>query len=65
MRMNTRRLAALVASLTALAAPAAASASQLIDRDARGVRLEVDGGGQALLTYRARNRLRHVLAVEP
>ncbi len=40
----------------------AAGASQLIDRDARGVRLEVNDQGLAMITYRARGRLRHVLA---
>jgi hypothetical protein len=51
----------LVPSLVAaLAAPAAAS--QLIDRNARNVRLEVNTRGEALLTYRVGGRIRHVLA---
>src|SRR5262249_26366322 len=43
-----------------LAAPA--SASQLIDRDATGVKLEVNKKGQALVTYHVHGKLRHVLA---
>jgi hypothetical protein len=48
--------------LLAAAAPASAQASQLIDRNATGVRLEVSSTGKALLTYRVRGRTRHVLA---
>jgi hypothetical protein len=51
-----------VALLLAAAAPASASASQLIDRNATGVRLEVSRAGQALLTYRVHGVTRHVLA---
>jgi hypothetical protein len=39
----------------------AASASDLVDRNATGVRLAVSRGGMALLTYRAAGRTRHVL----
>ena len=46
----------------ALAAVAPASASQLIDRNATGVKLAVNRQGEALLTYRARGRLQHVRA---
>jgi hypothetical protein len=53
---------ALVALLIALLAPAGAGASTLIDRNASGVRLQVDGGGRALLTYSAGGKTRHVLA---
>jgi hypothetical protein len=57
------RLLALCAALAATALmPAAASASELIDRNATGVKLEVNAKGQAMLTYRARGRLWHVLA---
>ena len=49
-------------ALLAVAAPASADASQLIDRNASHVRLQVSRGGQALLTYRARGQTRHVLA---
>src|SRR5690242_2585832 len=51
-----------VVVLLAAAAPASARASQLIDRNASHVRLEVNRGGQALATYRASGRARHVLA---
>ena len=47
--------------LAAVAAPAA-SASELIARNATGVRLQVDAQGRALLSYRAGGRARHVLA---
>jgi hypothetical protein len=50
-----------LAAVTALA-PAAAHASQLVDRNARNVKLEVNGKGQALLTYLARGRRWRVLA---
>jgi hypothetical protein len=53
---------ALAALLIALLAPAGAGASTLIDRNASGVRLEVDSSGRALLTYRAGGKTRHVLA---
>jgi hypothetical protein len=39
-----------------------AHGSQLIDRDATAVRLEVDDQGEALITYRAHGVLKHVLA---
>lgn len=44
-----------------LAFAGTASAAQLIDRDASGVRLEVDKKGEALLTYRKGGALKHVL----
>ena len=47
--------------LAAVAAPAA-SASELIARNATGVRLQVDPQGRALLSYRAGGRSRNVLA---
>jgi hypothetical protein len=46
----------------AVAAPASAQASQLIDRNASHVRLAVNRAGQALVSYRARGAARHVLA---
>jgi hypothetical protein len=46
----------------ALACSGTASASQLIDRNAAGVRLAVNARGEALVTYRAEGRLQHVLA---
>ena len=49
-------------ALTASICAHAASASELIDRNATGIELQVDRSGQALLTYRARGRLWRVLA---
>jgi hypothetical protein len=45
-----------------LLAPATASASQLIDRDAHGIGLSVNAHGQALLTYKARGSFHRVVA---
>src|SRR5262249_36609949 len=58
--MHLRWVAAV--AVLAVAAPASAHASQLIDRNATHVRLEVNRQGQALLTYRAYGRQRRVLA---
>jgi hypothetical protein len=55
------RLAMFVAASAALAPPAA-SASNLLDRNATDVRLEVNGSGTALITYQAGGKLKHVLA---
>src|SRR2546423_7148835 len=52
---------AAAAFLVALSLAGAADASQLIDRNAQGVRLAVNARGEALLTYRAHGRARHVL----
>jgi hypothetical protein len=57
-----RLIVSTLAVLVCAVAPSAAGASQLIDRNAKGVRLQVDGKGYALLTYRAAGRTRHVLA---
>jgi hypothetical protein len=51
-----------VALSVLLLAPAAASASQLIDRNAHNVRLAVNARGQALLTYSAHGSLHRVVA---
>jgi hypothetical protein len=51
----------IVAFVAAVFAPPA-GASQLIDRDATGVRLEVNDRGLAMLTYRTRGKFQHVLA---
>jgi hypothetical protein len=57
------RTLALCAALAATALlPTAASASELIDRNASGVKLEVNATNQAMLTYRARGKTWHVLA---
>jgi hypothetical protein len=55
---------ALLALTLVLAASFAstASASQLIDRNAQGVKLDVNAKGEALLTYTAGGKLKHVLA---
>ncbi len=55
------RAIAVVAVLVAVLAPTA-GASQLIDRNATGVKLEVNRRGTAMLSYRARGRTWHVLA---
>lgn len=57
-----RRLSVALAVLAALAVPAGAGASQLIDRDATGISLQVNAKGEALLSYRAHGKARHVLA---
>jgi hypothetical protein len=57
-----RPLALLACVLAALLAPSAASASELIDRDASNLTFKVDAAGRALLTYRAHGKLRRVLA---
>ncbi len=51
---------AAAAAAAVFAGPAAAS--ELIDRNASGIKLAVNAKGQALLTYRARGRTWHVLA---
>jgi hypothetical protein len=51
-----------VALIALLLAPASASASQLIDRDAHNVHLQVNARGQALLTYSARGSSHRVVA---
>jgi hypothetical protein len=59
-RRKERLLLGFALTLTFLAA-STASASELIDRNATGVRLAANAKGEALLTYRARGRLQHVL----
>jgi hypothetical protein len=55
-------LVAVAAVSVAVLDPSSASASQLIARDATGVRLQVNAQGKAMLTYRVHGRTRHVLA---
>jgi hypothetical protein len=55
------RLFVTAAICAATIAPAA-TASELVDRNASGVRLAVNGRGEALITYAAHGRLKHVLA---
>jgi hypothetical protein len=57
-----RRYLLLLAAVLALLSAADASASQLIDRDAHGVRLAVNAHGQALMTYTAHGRFQRVVA---
>jgi hypothetical protein len=56
-----QQLLALAVTAGAITSPAA-NASQLIDRNATGVKLEINASGEALLTYKAAGTLRHVLA---
>jgi hypothetical protein len=57
------RLLVLACALSAAAfLPSAARGSELIDRNAQNVRLAVNRSGQALLTYRARGKVKRVLA---
>jgi hypothetical protein len=51
----------LVLGITAASA-STASASQLIDRNAHGIRLQVNAKGEALVTYTAAGKAKHVLA---
>ena len=52
----------LVLTTVALALTAEAQASDLIDRNATGVTLQVNGKGEAMITYTAGGKLKHVLA---
>jgi hypothetical protein len=56
------RLVVLATALwVAIGCAGSASAAQLIDRDATGVRLSANAKGEALLTYRSHGVLKHVL----
>jgi hypothetical protein len=58
-----RRILTLAAcAVAALSAVATASAAQLIDRDATGVKIAVNRNGEALVTYHAAGKLKRVLA---
>jgi hypothetical protein len=58
-----KRASLLVIVVAALAALASnASASQLIDRNATAIKLEVNTKGEALITYKAHGKQKHVLA---
>ena len=54
-------LASLLVATMGAFAPSAL-ASQLIDRNATGISIQLNGKGEALITYKAEGRLRHVLA---
>jgi hypothetical protein len=56
------RLPYLLALVLAAVLASGASASQLVDRNAKDVKLEVDAKGEALLTYTAHGVRKHVLA---
>lgn len=56
------RIATVLGIAASLAVPASASASQLVDRNAKGVRIQVDSASRALLTYKKNGRTRRVLA---
>lgn len=55
-------LAAILVAVTAFVAPATASASEIIDRNASNVSLKVASNGQALVSYNARGKRWNVLA---
>src|SRR5215831_14095517 len=54
-----RRLVVVVAVLLGIQTPA--YASQLVDRNATGVKIATNAKGEALLTYHASGKLKHVL----
>jgi hypothetical protein len=56
------RLPYLLAVVLAAALVSSANASQLVDRNARNVKLEVNAKGEALLSYSAHGKGKHVLA---
>jgi hypothetical protein len=58
----SRRLLLSLAAGFALLHASAAPASEIIDRNAQNVRLSVDAGGRALVSYRVHGRAMHVLA---
>ena len=60
---RTSLVVIVIAVLAALASNA--SASQLVDRNATAVKLEVNSKGEALLTYKAHGTQKHVLAACP
>src|SRR5919198_273711 len=61
--VRTRALVLLPVVVLAATAASSASASQLINRGVRNIRLAVDNNGEALVSYRtARGRSQHVLA---
>ena len=55
------RRVALTALLLLLGVPGVASAAQLIDRNAVGVKIAVNAKGEALFTYRKADGVHHVL----
>ena len=62
-RSKFRRIAiAAAAASAALVAASVAQASQLIDRNASAIKLETTAKGEAMITYKAEGKLKHVLA---
>ena len=57
-----RTLVMLVATLSAAALAATANASQLIDRNASHASLQTNAKGEAMITYSAGGKIKHVLA---
>jgi hypothetical protein len=57
-----RMTTVLVATAMALVLPAATGASQLIDRDTQHATLKVNSKGEAMVTFSAAGKLKHVLA---
>jgi hypothetical protein len=57
-----RRVTLAAVVLLAVTLTSTAGASQLIDRNAKGVKLAVNAKGEAMLTYTVGGKLRHVLA---
>jgi len=55
-------LVAIAVVAIAVIAPAAASASQLIDRDAKTATLQVNSKGEAMVSFTAAGKAKHVLA---
>src|SRR5262245_13732091 len=55
-------LVAIAVAAIALIAPAAANASQLVDRDAKTATLQVNSKGEAMITFTAAGKAKHVLA---
>jgi hypothetical protein len=59
--VSMRGVAVIAVAFAGLAWTGSAAASQLIDRNATGVKLAVNTKREALLTYRARRRVKHIL----
>jgi hypothetical protein len=59
--VRMRGVAVIAVAFAGLAWTGSAAASQLIDRNATGVKLAVNTKREALLTYRARRRVKHIL----
>lgn len=57
-----KRVTLLVVVALASILASTANASQLIDRNAHGIKLEVNAKGEALVTYSAAGKVKHVLA---